>query len=72
MRQATQQDFVIPEFRGKDPADYEVRNDGVCIRKDRWEMGMQRVRELVGIKSNADWEIKDIIDAVENIARKET
>jgi hypothetical protein len=72
MRQATDQDFIIPKFRGKNPEDYEVREDGECVRKDRWEMAVQRIRELVGIKSNDDWEIKDVVSAVEDMVRRET
>ncbi|MBL4781821.1 MAG: hypothetical protein JKX92_06220 [Porticoccaceae bacterium] len=71
MRQATQEDFVIPKFRGKNPDEYEVREDGECVRKDRWEMGVQRIRELVGINHHSDWEICDVVDAVEKITSEE-
>ena len=67
MRQATQEDFVIPKFRGKNPGEYEVREDGECVRKDRWEMAVQRIRDLVGINHHSDWEICDVVDAVERI-----
>ena len=71
MRQARQEDFVIPKFRGKNPDEYEVREDGECLRKDRWEMAVQRIRELVGIHHHADWEIKDVVGAVEKLIDKE-
>ena len=71
LRQATEQDFRRPEFIGKDPEDYEIRLDGACVRKDRWEMAVQRIRELVDIHSSADWEISDVIDAVEKIANEQ-
>ncbi len=71
MKQATIQDFIIPKFKGKKPEDYEIRADGECVRKDRWEMAVQRIRELVGINSNADWEIKDVVTAVEAMTKKE-
>jgi len=71
LRAATIEDFVMPKFRGKDPKDYEIRHDGECVRKDRWEMCVQRIRELCGIKGNSDWEIKDVISAVEDMSNSE-
>ena len=67
MRAAKLEDFMLPQFRDKDPADYEVRDDGVCVRKDRWEMAIQRIRGLVGIGSRTEWEIADIVAAVEKL-----
>jgi len=65
LRKATQDDFLKPEFIGKDPCDYEVREDGKVVRIDRWEEAVQCIREIVGIPSGSDWEIEDIIRAVE-------
>lgn len=42
-RQVTERDFRMPEFRNADPNDYEFRDDGVLVRKDRWEMGVVRI-----------------------------
>ena len=65
-RQATQQDFIIPEFRGEKPENYEVRGDGKVVRKDRWERAVRKMSFVVGIDPGFDWEIEDIIIAVEN------
>ena len=71
LRTATIEDFIMPKFRGKDPKDYEIRHNGECVRKDRWELGIQRIRELCGIKGNSDWEIKDVISKVEDMRNRE-
>jgi len=65
-RQATQQDFIIPEFRGEKPENYEVRRDGKVVRKDRWESAVRKISFVVSIDPGFDWEIEDIISAVEN------
>jgi len=70
MRQAVEEDFRQPEFKGENPDDYEIRPDGKCVRKDRWEMGMQRVRELVGIEPTQEWEISDVVNAVKCIIKQ--
>ncbi|PHS70653.1 MAG: hypothetical protein COB23_02985 [Methylophaga sp.] len=67
MRQATQEDFTIPEFRGKSLDDYEVREDGKCVRKDRWETAIHAIRDRIGMGSNREFEIDDIVAGVENI-----
>lgn len=67
-RQATQEDFIRPEFIGCKPDEYEVREDGKIVRKDRWQNGVQSIRVLVGIPSRADWEIDDVVDRVMNLA----
>lgn len=63
-RQATMQDFIIPEFRGRDPQDYEVREDGKVARKDRWENGIRRIRSALG-DQRREFEVEDVVSAVE-------
>ncbi|MBG6287708.1 hypothetical protein I5I61_09655 [Pseudomonas nitroreducens] len=60
MRQATERDFRKPEFMDASVEDYEVRDDGVCVRKDRWEMGVRRLASMVGC--SRDFEIPDVLD----------
>ncbi len=59
--------FLKPEFVGKNPKNYEVRDDGVVVRKDRWERGIRSIyyslRE-VGLVPKDDFEIQDAVDAV--------
>lgn len=65
-REVTERDFRMPEFRDADPKDYEFRGDGKIVRKDRWEMGIQRIRELVGLNVS-EFEIPEVIDAVRRL-----
>lgn len=44
-KQVTERDFRRPEFMDADPNDYEFREDGAIVRKDRWEQG---IRKLAG------------------------
>lgn len=54
----------MPEFRGKDPKDYEFRDDGKVVRKDRWETGIRRIRSIIGDRRR-EFEIEDVINAVD-------
>ncbi|ENO98640.1 MAG: hypothetical protein QMB75_08855 [Thauera sp.] len=63
MRQVTERDFRMPEFRDADPDDYEFREDGKIVRKDRWEMGIRRIRTALG-DTRREFEIDDVIQAV--------
>lgn len=70
-RPAELNDFIIPEFRGKDPKDYEVREDGKVVRKDRWENGIRRIRSMLVeaklLPDSAEFEIVDVINAVDKL-----
>ena len=67
MRQATARDFIIPEFRDKKPEDYEIRHDGECVRKDRWEDAVQSIRVALDSHIDDNWEIKDVVNAVKRM-----
>ncbi|MFK2905025.1 hypothetical protein ISP17_13770 [Dyella ginsengisoli] len=62
-RAVTERDFRAPQFRDADPADYEFRDDGAIVRKDRWEMAFRRIRDLVG-DQRREFEVADVIAAV--------
>lgn len=62
-RAVTEQDFRMPEFRGKDPNDYEFRADGKVVRKDRWENAMHSIRISLGDRRR-EFEIEDVVRAV--------
>lgn len=53
----------MPEFRGKDPKDYEFRPDGKIVRKDRWENAIHRIRHALG-DNRREFETSDIVSAV--------
>ena len=68
MRIVTELDFRMPGYKDAKPEDYEFRDDGKLVRKDRWETGIQRIRHRVGVGVREDWEINDIILKVEKLA----
>lgn len=67
-RPAELNDFIIPEFRGKNLEDYEVREDGKVVRKDRWQNGIHCIRNLLVdaklLPDSAEFEIIDVVRAV--------
>ena len=67
MRKVIEEDFRLPEYRHAKVEDYEFREDGKLVRKDRWEMAVQKIRHLVGIET-PEFEIPDVIEAVKALA----
>lgn len=61
LRPVTENDFRKDEFKNKNPEDYEFRDDGAILRKDRWKMGMITIASIV---KSGDFEIEDIIEIV--------
>ncbi|MEG0969210.1 MAG: hypothetical protein RSG92_27990, partial [Pseudomonas sp.] len=61
-REVTELDFRRPEFRNAKIEDYEFRDDGAIVRKDRWESGIQQIKSAVGIRSG--FEVDEVVDAV--------
>lgn len=66
-RVVTEQDFRMPEYRTAKPEDYEFRDDGKLVRKDRWEMAVQSIRIAVGLDGR-EFEIDDVVAKVEALA----
>ena len=60
MRDVTERDFRMPEFRDADPADYEFRNDGKIVRKDRWQTGIMNIASIVG-GPRWEYEIHEVV-----------
>lgn len=69
LRQAVIDDFIRPEFRGEDPADYEIRDDGKPVRKDRWERAVHSIRYALG-DNRREFEVCDIVKAVEALVNR--
>lgn len=63
-REVTEQDFRKPEFRGAKTEDYEFREDGKVVRKDRWRTGIFMIRQALGDRRR-EFEIEDIVGAIE-------
>lgn len=68
-KKVTEQDFRLPEFRDADPEDYEFRDDGKVVRKDRWKTGMHSVASAMGFPRGG-FEIDDVVEAVRQMAKK--
>ena len=65
-RPVTERDLRMPEFRhlnAEDLDDYEFRDDGKIVRKDRWEMAVRSIRSALG-DDRREFEIDDVVRAV--------
>lgn len=62
-REVTERDFRMPEFMDARTEDYEFRDDGKLVRKDRWERGIHTIRSLVGMNGR-EFEIPEVVQAV--------
>jgi hypothetical protein len=59
--EVTIQDFIMPEYRGCKPEDYEFRPDGSIARKDRWEQGIREIAYILGVDQRASFEIDNLV-----------
>jgi hypothetical protein len=66
MRQVTEEDFRMPEFRNAKVEDYEFRDDGKLVRKDRWERGIHTIRAIIG-QGGREFEIDDVVEQVREV-----
>ena len=78
-RHVSEQDFRLPEFRDAKLEDYELRDDGVVVRKDRWEQGLRSIAimladsDIDGIDfdfSGRSFEITDVVSGVLAVINK--
>jgi hypothetical protein len=68
MQEVTERDLRAPEFRDGEPSDYEFREDGKIVRKDRWEQGIRQIVGILGIDDREGWEVSwEIDDAVKAV-----
>ena len=63
-RAVTERDFRMPEFVDAKVEDYEFREDGKVVRKDRWETGIRKIASILKL-GRGDWEISEVVQAVE-------
>lgn len=68
--EVTERDIRLPEFRDAKLEDLEFREDGVIVRKDRWERG---IRNIVGVFEDfapemgirrGKFEVQDIVNEI--------
>lgn len=64
----TELDFRMPEYRYAKVEDYEFREDGKLVRKDRWKTGMFKIAEAMGFNTRDGFEIDEVIAAVKDLA----
>lgn len=64
-RQVTEADFRMVQFRDAKPEDYEFRDDGVLVRKDRWEMAVRSIASTMGYGARTGFEIDCLLHSVE-------
>jgi hypothetical protein len=65
-RTVTERDLRKPEFADANVEDYEFREDGAVVRKDRWMTGMRNVASIV-VGARAKYEIDDVVEAVHKL-----
>jgi len=69
MREVTELDFRQPEFWGAKVEDYEFRDDGKIVRKDRWETAIFSIAHSMGFSSRSGFEIVDVVEKTCAMAR---
>lgn len=67
-RQAVLEDFFQPKFKGENTDDYEVRQDGGVVRKDRWEKAIYSIVHALGMNGR-DFECAEVVDGVRGALR---
>lgn len=50
MREVTEKDFRKPEFRDAKVEDYEFRDDGKLVRKDRFQTTVFKIASILHIR----------------------
>jgi len=63
-RPVTERDFRKYEFYDAKPEDYEFREDGKIVRKDRWETAIRSIASLFGM-ARTHFEIDEIVAHVD-------
>jgi len=70
MLKVTENDFRLEEFKDKKPDDYEFRDDGKLVRKDRWEDGIRKIAALFTVSH--EFEIDDLVNKVRKLKNTDT
>ena len=65
-------DFRMHEFRDAKVEDYEWREDGKLVRKDRWENGMRSIAYALGFDAREGFEIEDVVALARELAARRT
>jgi hypothetical protein len=65
-REVTEKDLRAPEFRQGGPEEYEFRDDGKIVRKDRFKCGMQSIAAII-FGARYEYEIPEVVAAVHKL-----
>lgn len=65
-REVTERDFRKPEFRDAKPEDYEFREDGSLVKKDRWEQGIRNLAGHIGW-ARKGFEVEDVVNRIKEL-----
>ncbi len=68
-REVQEQDLRMPQFVDAKLEDLEFRDDGVIVRKDRWQVGIRNIVAILGM-SREQYEIDDVVNKVREYVRK--
>jgi len=60
-RPVTERDFRKEEFKDANIEDYEFRDDGKIVRKDRFQVGIFTIASILGFK---DFEVEEVVQKV--------
>ncbi len=63
MRQVTERDLRRPGMEDSKPEEFEFREDGELVRKDRWQQGIRRI--AAALRTSRNFDINDIVGRVE-------
>jgi hypothetical protein len=69
-RPVTEQDFRQPQFRDAKPEDYERRDDGAIVRKDRWEKTVRAIASKFGVDPRQGFECETLLAWVEEFIER--
>jgi len=69
-RPVTEQDFRMPQFRDAKPEDYERRDDGFIVRKDRWETTVRAIASEFGVDAREGFECETLLFWVEDFIER--
>ncbi len=64
MREVTEKDFRKPEFIDAKVEDYEFRDDGKLVRKDRFQTTVFKIASILRLR---DFECQEVIDEVDSL-----
>ena len=65
----TEKDFRKEKFKFAKVEDYEFREDGELVRKDRWEAAVRAMATALKINTR-DFEIVEVVQSVDDLIRK--